>query len=133
MRSYSRSRAANWNGEHALNRSQNGSSLRLRIYEPDGVNSVRIISMRVPEVIQYGTDAVTLDCEYAADNVTGLVVQWFLADRARPVYQWIPPQRPQALGLLKNKVRLCLVQRRHCIVLRVTYKGHSTQKLGKGS
>ncbi|XP_048481110.1 uncharacterized protein LOC105387157 [Plutella xylostella] len=70
------------------------------------VNSVRITSMRVPEVIQYGTDAVTLDCEYAADNVTGLVVQWFLADRSRPVYQWIPPQRPQALGLLKNKLDL---------------------------
>ncbi|CAG4976320.1 unnamed protein product, partial [Parnassius apollo] len=27
-------------------------------------------------------------------------------DRSQPVYQWIPPQKPQALGLLKNKLDL---------------------------
>lgn len=70
-----------------------------------GVHSVRIINMRVPEVLQFGTlDAVTLDCDYVTDNVTGLVVKWFYMDKSQPVYQWIPPQKPQALGILKNKV-----------------------------
>lgn len=72
-----------------------------------GVDSLRIIHMRVPEVIQYGTkEAVTLDCDYVTNNVTGLVVKWFFMDRAQPVYQWIPPQKPQALGILKNKVKI---------------------------
>ncbi|XP_049888218.1 uncharacterized protein LOC126382405 isoform X2 [Pectinophora gossypiella] len=71
------------------------------------VQSVRIINIRVPEVIQYGTrDAVTLDCDYVTGNVTGLVVKWFYVDKSQPVYQWIPPQKPQALGLLKNKLDL---------------------------
>ncbi|KOB76497.1 Uncharacterized protein OBRU01_01941, partial [Operophtera brumata] len=62
--------------------------------------------MRVPEVIQYGTrDRVTLDCDYVTGNVTGLVVKWFFEDKSQPVYQWIPPQKPQALGILKNKVQ----------------------------
>lgn len=72
--------------------------------------------MRVPEVIQYGTrDRVTLDCDYVTSNVTGLVVKWFFENKSQPVYQWIPPQKPQALGLLKNKVRkstLFLIQLR---------------------
>lgn len=71
------------------------------------VQSVRIINMRVPEVFQYGTlDSVTLDCDYVTDNVTGLVVKWFYMDKSQPVYQWIPPQKPQALGVLKNKVTM---------------------------
>ncbi|CAG5006142.1 unnamed protein product [Parnassius apollo] len=71
------------------------------------VQSVRIVNIRVPEVIQYGTrDAVTLDCDYVTTNVTGLVVKWFYMERSQPVYQWIPPQKPQALGLLKNKLDL---------------------------
>ncbi|GBP94437.1 hypothetical protein EVAR_71210_1 [Eumeta japonica] len=72
-----------------------------------GVSSVRIIRMKVPDVIQLGTvDAVTLDCEYVTKNVTGLVVKWFFMDKSQPVYQWIPPQKPQALGLLRNKLDL---------------------------
>ncbi|KAG6461987.1 hypothetical protein O3G_MSEX012983 [Manduca sexta] len=71
------------------------------------VQSVRIVNMRVPEAIQYGTrDKVTLDCEYNTRNVTGLVVKWFYNDRSQQVYQWIPPQKPQALGLLKDKLDL---------------------------
>lgn len=78
-----------------------------------GVNSVRIINMRVPEIIQYGSrDSVTMDCDFVTGNVTGLVVKWFYTDNTcsdckhgRPVYQWIPPQKPQALGLLKDKVK----------------------------
>ncbi|XP_052758785.1 uncharacterized protein LOC113520173 [Galleria mellonella] len=71
------------------------------------VQSVRIIYMRVPEVVQYGTmDSVTLDCDYVTDNVMGLVVKWFYMDKSQLVYQWIPPQKPQALGILKDKLDL---------------------------
>ncbi|XP_053600189.1 uncharacterized protein LOC128669402 [Plodia interpunctella] len=71
------------------------------------VVSIRITNMRVPEVIQYGTlDHVTLDCDFETDNVTGLVVKWFFNDKSHPVYQWIPPQKPQALGMLRNKLDL---------------------------
>ncbi|KAJ8725250.1 hypothetical protein PYW07_016208 [Mythimna separata] len=71
------------------------------------VHSVRITNMRVPEVVQYGVkDSVTLDCEFEADNVTGLVVKWFYTDRLQLVYQWIPPHKPQALGILRNRVDL---------------------------
>ncbi|XP_063374848.1 uncharacterized protein LOC134662520 [Cydia amplana] len=71
------------------------------------VNSVRITHMRVPEVIQYGTkDSITLDCDFVTTNVTGLVVKWFFNHREQPVYQWIPPQKPQALGILKDKLDL---------------------------
>ncbi|KPJ01027.1 hypothetical protein RR46_05292 [Papilio xuthus] len=53
---------------------------------PAGVHSVRIINIRVPEVIEYGTrDAVTLDCDYVTKNVTGLVVKWFYNDRSQPL------------------------------------------------
>ncbi|XP_050561408.1 uncharacterized protein LOC118263654 [Spodoptera frugiperda] len=71
------------------------------------VSSVRIINIRVPDVIQYGTkDSITLDCDFVTNNVTGLVVKWFYMDKTTPVYQWIPPQKPQALGILRNKVDL---------------------------
>ncbi|CAH0628609.1 unnamed protein product [Chrysodeixis includens] len=71
------------------------------------VHSVRIINIRVPDVIQYGTkDSITLDCDFVTNNVTGLVVKWFYMDKTQPVYQWIPPQKPQALGILRNKVDL---------------------------
>ncbi|VVC92036.1 unnamed protein product [Leptidea sinapis] len=68
------------------------------------VHSVRIVNMRVPEVLQFGTrEAITLDCDYITSNVTGLVLKWFYNGRSQPVYQWIPPQKPQALGILKDK------------------------------
>ncbi|XP_047023263.1 uncharacterized protein LOC124632456 [Helicoverpa zea] len=71
------------------------------------VHSVRIVNIRVPDVIQYGTkDSITLDCDFITSNVTGLVVKWFYMDKTQPVYQWIPPQKPQALGILRNKVDL---------------------------
>ncbi|KAJ8727222.1 hypothetical protein PYW08_015619 [Mythimna loreyi] len=71
------------------------------------VHSVRIVNMRVPDVIQYGTkDSVTLDCDFVTDNVTGLVLKWFYTDRLQLVYQWIPPHKPQVLGILKDRVDL---------------------------
>lgn len=57
-------------------------------------------------MIQYGTkDSITLDCDFVTNNVTGLVVKWFYMDKTQPVYQWIPPQKPQALGILRDKVK----------------------------
>ncbi|XP_041973004.1 uncharacterized protein LOC121728789 [Aricia agestis] len=71
------------------------------------VQSVRITSVRIPEVLQDGTRApLTLDCDFVTDNVTGLVVQWFRDGREHLVYQWIPPRQPQALGILRDKLDL---------------------------
>lgn len=46
-----------------------------------------------------------LDCNYSVrPDDTELVVKWLLNDEV--VYQWIPPQKPQSLGVLKNRVDL---------------------------
>lgn len=73
-----------------------------------GLNAVKIVKIVVPEIIQYGVqDAVILDCDYEYDNDTsGLVVKWFFKNKARPVYQWIPSQKPQDLGILRGRVDL---------------------------
>lgn len=73
-----------------------------------GLNAVKIVKIVVPEIIQYGVqDAVILDCDYTYDNDTsGLVVKWFFKNKARPVYQWIPSQKPQDLGILRGRVDL---------------------------
>ncbi|XP_041973338.1 uncharacterized protein LOC121729022 [Aricia agestis] len=70
-------------------------------------HSLRITSVRIPEVLQHGSRApLTLDCDFVTDNVTGLVVQWFRDGREHLVYQWIPPNPPQALGILRDKLDL---------------------------
>ncbi|KOB71539.1 Uncharacterized protein OBRU01_13950 [Operophtera brumata] len=57
-----------------------------------------------------GTDSVVLDCEYGASKPVGvkegLVMKWFFNGSAGLVQQWIPPMRPQVIGLLKGKVEL---------------------------
>jgi len=49
---------------------------------------------------------VTLDCDYTVEEEekVGLVVKWTL--NKKPVYQWIPNQRPQDLGVLRGKLNL---------------------------
>ena len=66
-------------------------------------NCLQINELIVPNVVENGSkSAVVLDCDYSINNSeTGLVVKWFLNDGDTPVYQWIPPQRPQDLGKLK--------------------------------
>lgn len=72
-----------------------------------GVCSVKIIDLKVPEIIRLGgQDSVILDCEYDAEDTNGLVVKWFFKNKTQPVYQWIPTKKPQELGILKGKLDL---------------------------
>lgn len=72
-----------------------------------GLHAVKIVKLAVPEIIQYGVqDAITLDCDYNVTNTNGLVLKWFFRNKIRPVYQWIPGQKPQDLGILKGRVDL---------------------------
>ena len=70
---------------------------------------MHIKDLKVPRLIQNGTvEYVILDCDYTLDEAErpGLVVKWFFKDEQSPVYQWIPNQRPKALGILRGKLNL---------------------------
>lgn len=77
-----------------------------------GVYGIQITALRVPTEIRNGSGKDTvLDCEYtlrsdelAADS--GLVIKWFFNNSPAPVYQWIPGQRPQDLGILRGRLNL---------------------------
>lgn len=85
-----------------------GMLLMATIY---GACPVQITHLRVPPYVANGSHAAVLDCEYQLGpresiNASGLVVKWFFNDGPAPVYQWIPPNRPQDLGLLKGRLDL---------------------------
>ncbi|CAK1600948.1 unnamed protein product [Parnassius mnemosyne] len=68
---------------------------------------VNIRKIEVPALVEVGTESVVLDCQYNIDIVSpriGLVMKWFFNGSQGLVYQWIPPMRPQFIGLLKGKV-----------------------------
>ncbi|KAL7648289.1 UNVERIFIED_CONTAM: hypothetical protein RMT77_000195 [Armadillidium vulgare] len=74
-----------------------------------GIDSLQIISIDVPSVIQNGSrSSVVLDCEYRYEQyeVPGLEVKWFWNQDPEPVYQWIPGKKPEAMGILKGRVDL---------------------------
>lgn len=69
--------------------------------------AVNITRLEVPSLVTMGMESVTLDCEYSTGEVPpgpGLVMKWFFNGPSSLVYQWIPPMRPQVIGLLKGKV-----------------------------
>lgn len=70
--------------------------------------AVNIHRIEVPSLVEKGTDFVILDCQYNIPTVVplGLVVKWFFNGTSGLVYQWIPPLKPQVIGLLKGKVDL---------------------------
>ncbi|XP_069356556.1 uncharacterized protein [Maniola hyperantus] len=70
--------------------------------------AVNIQRIEVPPLVEVGTEAVILDCQYKTNNASppGLVMKWFFNGSSGLVYQWIPPLRPQFIGLLKGKVDL---------------------------
>ncbi|KAJ8970732.1 hypothetical protein NQ317_017390 [Molorchus minor] len=70
------------------------------------VSPIQINYIKVPPAVKNNSKVpVILDCNYSVrPDDTDLVVKWFLNDDV--VYQWIPPQKPQSLGILKNKVDL---------------------------
>ncbi|CAL8110934.1 unnamed protein product [Orchesella dallaii] len=73
----------------------------------DTFAKVYINELRVPQSVQNGTeDAVILDCDYTleTEDKNGLVVKWFFNKGGTPVYQWISKNKPQALGILRDRV-----------------------------
>lgn len=77
-----------------------------------GVLGVQITDLRVPPAVRNGSgSAALLDCEYTLrpeelSEESGLVVKWFFNNGPEPVYQWIPGQKPQELGILRGKLKL---------------------------
>ncbi|XP_068241956.1 uncharacterized protein [Palaemon carinicauda] len=65
--------------------------------------SVSIVNLSVPNVVEADTEPILLDCQYRVQEweSSGLVVKWYL-DAVHLVYQWIPPIKPQALGVLSG-------------------------------
>ncbi|KAL7637773.1 UNVERIFIED_CONTAM: hypothetical protein RMT77_011384 [Armadillidium vulgare] len=60
-------------------------------------------------VVESGkTDEIILNCPYILEpnDLEGLIVSWFFNDLRYPVYQWIPFQKPQALGFMKEHADL---------------------------
>jgi hypothetical protein len=35
-----------------------------------------------------------------------MVLKWYLNSQTVPIYQWIPPSRPQGLGAMRGKIDL---------------------------
>ncbi|KAJ8965828.1 hypothetical protein NQ314_003875 [Rhamnusium bicolor] len=72
----------------------------------NAVYSIQINYIKVPPAVKNNSNnPVILDCNYSVrPDDTDLVVKWFLNDDT--VYQWIPPQKPQSLGLLKDRIDL---------------------------
>ncbi|PNF26864.1 hypothetical protein B7P43_G16272 [Cryptotermes secundus] len=106
---------------------QKGKAARLRVEECEvglhafstltlerGAVGIQITDLRVPSAVRNNSgSAALLDCEYtlkpeelAADKYSGLVVKWYFKNSPSPVYQWIPGQKPQDLGILKGKLDL---------------------------
>ncbi|XP_018494830.1 uncharacterized protein LOC100900492 [Galendromus occidentalis] len=56
------------------------------------VESVRIVNLAVPRLVQNGTTpSVVLDCIYSyTEEDQQLVVKWFFNQDPKPIYQWIP-------------------------------------------
>ena len=79
-----------------------------------GALGIQITDLRVPSAVRNNSgSAALLDCEYtlkpaeiAGDRFSGLVVKWYFNNSPSPVYQWIPGQKPQDLGILKGKLDL---------------------------
>ncbi|CAH1363973.1 uncharacterized protein [Tenebrio molitor] len=69
-------------------------------------SAIQINYVKVPSAVKNDSGTpVILDCNYSVrPDDTELVVKWLLNEEV--VYQWIPPQKPQSLGLLKNRVDL---------------------------
>ena len=64
----------------------------------------------IPSVIKNASvEWAVLDCVYEVEDPEkkeGLVVTWYFGGSPTPVYQWIPPNKPQDLGKLKDRIDL---------------------------
>ena len=67
------------------------------------INGVNITSLWIPDTILSGSVFSTvLDCvyNYTEEDKTSLEVKWYFRHDPSPVYQWVPPNRPQVLSPL---------------------------------
>ncbi|XP_076058555.1 uncharacterized protein LOC143035573 [Oratosquilla oratoria] len=86
--------------------------LRKRNYRdvPFGTASgVEVLGITGPSVVVNGsTPLLVLDCEYnlTESDKEGLVVKWYYNRQPFPIYQWIPNNAPQDLGILKGRLLL---------------------------
>lgn len=81
---------------------------------------MRINRLQVPEVAQLG-DPVVLDCDYTLEESRddGLVVKWYFNEKPTPIYQWIPNEKPQELGIYQSNLYFFTIQITHlneCVV-----------------
>lgn len=70
------------------------------------IEAVQINYIKVPAAVRNDSHhPVVLDCNYSLrpDDVN-LVVKWFLNEER--VYQWVPPEPPQAFGRMKGRLNL---------------------------
>ncbi|XP_054258138.1 uncharacterized protein LOC128983036 [Macrosteles quadrilineatus] len=75
------------------------------------IRGLQITSLVVPQYVVNNSGLAVLDCQYTLDpkdlqGDSGLVVKWFFNNGPAPVYQWIPSQRPQDLGILRGRLNL---------------------------
>lgn len=71
--------------------------------------TLEILDIKGPSVIVNGSvSMLVLDCDYDLTEYDrpGLVVKWYYNRQPFPVYQWIPNNGPQDLGLLKGRLDL---------------------------
>ncbi|CAL4132134.1 unnamed protein product, partial [Meganyctiphanes norvegica] len=69
---------------------------------------LEVLSIEGPSVIVNGSvPLVVLDCDYdlaSEQDKKGFVLKWYYNRQPFPVYQWIPPNEPQDLRLLKGRL-----------------------------
>ena len=87
-----------------------------------GVNTVHILNLVGPEVVQSGSELM-LDCNYSYldEEESQLDLKWYFNGSPIPVYQWVPSMSkgPQVIGeLFKHKLDLDYVAHND------TYKKH---------
>ncbi|XP_050431045.1 uncharacterized protein LOC126839680 [Adelges cooleyi] len=74
----------------------------------DDTAGVTLQELRVPPYVMAGAkNGVVLDCLYSLrPKSIGLVVAWYFNNSARPVYQWIPGEKPLSIGIFRHRTNL---------------------------
>ena len=94
-----------------------------------GVNTVHILNLVGPEVVQSGSELM-LDCNYSYldEEESQLDLKWYFNGSPIPVYQWVPSMSkgPQVIGeLFKHRLDLDYVAHND------TYKKHRALRVVK--
>lgn len=72
-------------------------------------SGLEVVNIEGPSVVVNGsTPQLVLDCEYDITEYdkNSLVIKWYFNRKPFPVYQWIPSNDPQDLGILKGRLNL---------------------------